>query len=175
MRTNYRQLATGLAFAAFIVTSCSPQQQEVVLLKQYPINAMEGLLTTSGVGFDAANSSDGRGALKITATTSRTVRLYETGDIDIENARLLYSAKIRSENVKGQAYIEMWCEFDGKGEFFSRALQAPISGSTDWVSQETPFFLKAGENPDNVRLNVVINGSGTIWIDDVRLTKGPLR
>jgi len=177
MKTHYRRLALGFALAAFVASSCSQQQgsQDVVVLKQYPINAMEGVLTTSDVGFDASNSSDGRGALKITATEARTVRLYETGDIDIENARLLYSAKIRSENVKGQAYLEMWCAFEGKGEFFSRALQAPISGTTEWVSQETPFFLKTGENPNNVRLNVVINGSGTIWVDDVRLTKGPLR
>jgi hypothetical protein len=31
-----------------------------------------------------------------------------------------------------------------------------------------------GENPDNVKLNFVVNGTGTIWIDDIRLLKGPL-
>jgi hypothetical protein len=40
---------------------------------------------------------------------------------------------------------------------------------------ETPFFLKRGEKPDNVKLNVVINGTGTVWIDDVKLLKGPLQ
>ena len=24
-------------------------------------------------------------------------------------------------------------------------------------------FLKKGENPDNVKLNLVINGTGTVW------------
>lgn len=48
----------------------------------------------------------------------------------------------------------------------------PLSGTTDWTTQETEFFLKAGENPDNVKLNLVINGSGTVWIDEIRLLKG---
>jgi hypothetical protein len=52
-------------------------------------------------------------------------------------------------------------------------LQAPLSGTVDWTSQETPFSLKPGENPDNVRLNVMIDGKGTVWIDEIQLVKGP--
>jgi len=69
----------------------------------------------------------------------------------------------------------MWCHFPGKGEFFSRALQSPLSGSNEWTSQETPFFLKKGENPDNIKINVVVNGKGTVWIDDIHLVKAPLK
>jgi hypothetical protein len=68
----------------------------------------------------------------------------------------------------------MWCHFPGKGEFFSRGLQTALTGSSDWNSQETFFFLKKGENPDNVKLNLVISGKGTVWIDDIHLIKGPL-
>jgi hypothetical protein len=101
--------------------------------------------------------------------------LYETGDIDAENTRLIYQAKVRTQDVKGQVYLEMWCVIPGKGEFFSRGLQAPLTGTTEWTSVETPFFLEAGQNPDNVKLNLVIDGTGTAWIDDVRLVKGPLQ
>ena len=76
--------------------------------------------------------------------------------------------------MQGQFYLDMWCSFPGKGEFFSRALQAPLTGTMEWTTQETPFFLKQGENPDNVKLNLVIDGSGTVWIDDITVTKGPL-
>ncbi len=69
----------------------------------------------------------------------------------------------------------MWCVFAGKGEFFSRSLQSPLAGTNDWTTLETPFFLKKGERPSNVKLNVVINGSGRVWIDDLRLVKGPLQ
>ena len=50
----------------------------------------------------------------------------------------------------------------------------PLSGTTDWTTRETPFFLQKGENPDNVRMNLVINGKGTVWIDDIRLLMAPL-
>ena len=103
------------------------------------------------------------------------IRLFETGDIDIEDARLIYQAKVRTEGVQGQVFLEMWCHFPGKGEFFSRGLQSPVSGTTEWTSVETPFFLQKGENPDNVKLNLVIDGTGTVWIDDIRLIKGPLK
>jgi hypothetical protein len=113
--------------------------------------------------------------LHVRADSARTVALFETGDLDVENARLTYAAKLRVENVDGAVYLEMWCRFPGKGEFFSRALQAPLSGTQEWTSQETPFFLKQGENPDNVKLNLVVNGTGDVWIDEVRLVKGPLQ
>ena len=38
----------------------------------------------------------------------------------------------------------------------------------------TPFFLQAGQKPDLIRLNLVIQGKGRVWIDDVHLMRGPL-
>ena len=143
-------------------------------LAAYPIEGMDGLITQSGVVFDSTTSADGNGSLKIAAEAPTTVRLFETGDVDVENASIIYSARLRTENVEGKVFLEMWCSFAGRGEFFSRALQAPLSGTVEWTSQETPFFLKPGENPDNVKLNVVIDGKGTVWIDEIRLVKGPL-
>jgi hypothetical protein len=135
---------------------------------------MEGLITRSGVEIDKEITSDGNGSLRITATEPVTVKLYESGDIAIEKTQLIYRARLRTEDVAGQVYLEMWCSFPGKGEFFSRALQSPLSGTNEWSSQETPFFLQKGENPDNVKMNLVINGKGTVWIDDIKLLISPL-
>lgn len=158
----------------FVLSSCSKPSQEVVELKKFPIDSLDGIITQSGVQFDKEVSSDGNGSLKITAPEPTVVRLFELGDIDVENARLIYQAKVRTEGVEGQVYLEMWCHFPGKGEYFSRGLQTPLASTTNWATEETPFFLKKGENPDNVKLNLVINGKGTAWIDDVRVLKGPL-
>jgi hypothetical protein len=73
--------------------------------------------------------------------------------------------------LQGKAYLEMWCRFPGQGEFFSRALNQTYSGSNEWSSTETPFILQQGQKPDLVRLNVVVEGTGTVWIDDIRLLK----
>jgi len=159
----------------FISVGCTQSAKQVTEIKQYPIDNLDGIITKSGVEFDKAVSSDGNGSLKITVKEPTTVRLFEVGDIDIENARLIYQVRVKTENVEGQVYLEMWCHFPGKGEFFSRGLHAPLTGTTDWTTEEIPFFLKKGENPDNVKLNLVINGKGTAWIDDIRLLKGPLQ
>ena len=157
-----------------VLLSCSNPSKQVVELKKFPIDSVEGIITRSGVGIDRDISSDGNGSLRMTSTKPTTIRLFETGDIDVENARLIYQARVRTENVEGQVYLEMWCHFPGKGEFFSRGLQTPLTGTTEWTTEETPFFLKKGENPDNVKLNLVITGKGTAWIDDIRLLKAPL-
>ena len=157
------------------VSGCSKSSKTVMELKHYPIESLEGLITRTNVVIDKEITSDGNGSLRITANEPTTIRLYETGDIDAENARLTYQAKVRTRDIQGKVYLEMWCQFAGKGEFFSRDLSSPLSGTTDWTSEETPFFLKKGENPDNVKINLVIEGRGTVWIDDVHLFKGPLQ
>jgi len=158
----------------FVALSCSNPSKQVVELKQFPMDTMEGIITRSGVEIDRDISSDGNGSLRITSTQPALVRLFETGDIDVENARLIYQARVRTEDLEGQVYLEMWCHFPGQGEFFSRGLQTPLTGTTEWTTEETPFFLRKGENPDNVKLNLVIRGKGTAWIDDIRLLKAPL-
>lgn len=147
---------------------------EVTELKRYPLDNMEGIISQTGLQIDKEISSDGNGSLRIEAAEDTTIRLFETGDMDIENARLIYQAVLRTQNLQGKAYLEMWCHFPDSGEYFSKGLYSPLTGSTDWVTQEIPFFLKKGENPDNVKLNLVIEGKGTVWIDDIRLLKSAM-
>jgi len=158
----------------FFLVSCSNPSTQVVELRHFSIDNMDGIITRSGVRIDKDISSDGNGSLRVTSTRPTVVRLFEVGDIDTENARLIYQARVRTEKVEGKVYLEMWCHFPGKGEFFSRGLQTPLTGTTEWATEEIPFFLKKGENPDNVKLNLVLNGKGTAWIDDIRLLKAPL-
>lgn len=173
---NKRTFAIFLFTALFfIVVGCSKPSTQMVEIKKFPIDTMEGIITQSGVEIDKTVSNDGNGSLKITATEPTVVRLFEVGDVDVENAKLIYQAKVRTESVEGPVYLEMWCHFPGKGEFFSRGLQEPITGTTNWSTEGTPFFLQKGENPDNVKLNLVIDGKGTAWIDDIRLVKGPIK
>ena len=149
-------------------------------LKRFPVDTMEGIITQSGVEIDKQISSDSNGSLRITASEETVVRLFEIRLSEaylvtsMKGTRLIYQAKVRTENVEGQVYLEMWCHFPGKGEFFSRGLMTSLTGTTDWTAVETSFFLKKGQNPDNVKLNLVIDGKGTAWIDDIRLLKGTL-
>ena len=173
-----KKLLYSLCFIAVLsILACSQTKTTATAtdLKNFPVDNLDGVISRSDVYLDKEISSDGNGSLKITVTKPTVVLLYEVKDIDIENARLIYQARVRTEKIEGQAYLEMWCHFSGKGDFFSRGLQSPLTGTTDWTTVETPFFLRKGENPDYVKLNLVINGKGTVWIDDIRLIKGPLK
>ena len=172
---NNRPLLLSVALVLFSILGCSPSAQDVIELKAFPLDSLDGILTRSGVQLDKQNSSDGKGAIKIIAAQPTVVRLFEVSGIEVEEARLIYRAKVKTEGVEGQVFLEMWCHFPGKGDFFSRGLQSPLTGTTNWTTQETPFFLKKGEKPDFIRLNLAIQGKGIAWIDDVRLLKGPLQ
>ncbi len=169
----------GMVLCLWIVLTlvsggCSRPAGTVTELRRFPLDNLEGVITQSVVMLDKDMSSDGNGSLRIAASGPTTVRLFEVNDLDVDDARLFYQAKLRTENVDGRVYLEMRCVFSGKGEFFSRGLQSPISGTTDWATEEAVFILKKGEKPDTIKLNLVIDGKGTAWIDDVRLLKGPL-
>jgi hypothetical protein len=157
------------------IGACSQTVSNATELKKFPIDNLDGIISKSEVQFDEKISSDGKGSLKIIATEPKVINLYEVRDIDIENALLLYQARVRTEDINGKVYLEMWCHFPGKGEFFSKGLQSPLTGTTDWKTVETPFILQKGQKPDYVTLNLVIDGTGTAWIDDISLTKGPLK
>lgn len=140
----------------------------------FPLDDLEGVIDQSHITFDKGISADGKGSLRIDATEPVTVPLFEVRNIDFDNARLLYQAKVRVDGVIGQVYLEMLCHFGDKGEFFSRGQATLLSGTTDWTSQETPFSFQKGETPDYVKLNLVINGTGAAWIDDIKLIRAPL-
>jgi len=93
--------------------------------------------------------------------------------LDIENAMLMYKAKAKSK-LDGVAFLEMWVHVGG-GQYFSRGMNDPIKGKSDWKSIQTPFMFQKGQKPDKVTLNLVINGKGVVWIDDVVLSKAPLK
>ncbi len=170
-----RNLSLSVYVVLFIIIcACSKPSEQTVEFKHFPLDTMEGVITQTGVELDNKMTSDGKGALRIIADGPTTVRLFEVSGLDIENARLIYQAKLRTEAVEGQVYLEMWCHFPGKGEFFSRGLQTPLTGTMNWTTEETPFFLKKGDKPDYIKLNLVVNGKGTAWIDDIRLLKAPL-
>jgi hypothetical protein len=88
---------------------------------------------------------------------------------------LTYRAKMRTANVQTGVYLEMCCRLPGRGEFFSKGLQQKAKGTVEWASYEVPFYLKKGQSPDLIKLNLVFEGAGTVWIKEVELLRIPLK
>jgi len=121
---------------------------------------------------DSKVKTEGIASVKITTQYPTTVCLGEVAGMNVENTKLIYKAKVKSE-LDGVAFLEMWAHLDG-GQYFSKGINNPIKGKSDWKSIQTPFMLQKGQKPDKVILNIVINGKGTVWIDDVVLSTAPL-
>jgi len=121
---------------------------------------------------DATIKVEGRSSLKIATLWPTSICLGEVSGLNIENAKLIYKAKLKTD-LQGSAYLEMWVGVDG-GQYFSRGLNDQVQGKSEWKAVQTPFMFKKGQKPDKVTLNVVINGTGTIWVDDIVLVKEAL-
>ena len=113
---------------------------------------------------------------------AQTFRLFEVPNPGVEDCTVLYRAMLKTDGLTGRAYLEMWCRLPGRGEFFSKGLNQTVTGSNDWTSCEIPFFLKKGQQPDLIRLNLVVAATGwlwkkavagRIWIKDVELLQAP--
>lgn len=167
-----RWLITIVGLLSAVGITCS--KSDIGVVRSFPLDNLDGVIAGSNVAIDKEITSDGNGSLRVEASNAITVPLFEVRDLNIDNARLFYQARIRTENVVGQVFLEMLVHLPGRGEFFSRSQQTLLSGSTDWTTQETPFVLQRGERPDYIKLNLVINGQGTAWVDDIKLVKGPL-
>ncbi len=111
---------------------------------------------------------------RVESREARTVRLFEVPQPGVEQCILSYRARMKTEAAQGRVYLEMWCRLPGSGEFFSKGFHQAVRGTTGWASYEVPFYLKQGQRPDLIKLNVAMEGPGTVWVEDVELLKTPL-
>ncbi len=110
----------------------------------------------------------------VDAREEQTIRLFEVRDPQVEQCLITYRAAMKTDGLAGRAFLEMWCRLPGRGEFFSKGLNQAVKGTTDWASYEIPFYLKKGQRPDLIKLNLVIEGRGKVWMKDIQLLKTPL-
>jgi hypothetical protein len=116
-----------------------------------------------------------QGAWRIDATAGQqTVRLFEVDNPAVEQCLLTYRAELKAEALTGRAFLEMWCRLPGRGEFFSKGHQQAVSGTASWARYEIPFYLKRGQKPDLIKLNLAVEGAGTVWLRNIELLKTPL-
>ena len=160
----------SLSLLCALLLSCNIQTEKSEL-KYFPVDDLNGIVSQSEVQLDKNISDDGNGSIKIETSKPISIQLYTIDDVKLDDAQIIYEANVKSEGVSGQVYLEMWFVFKDKGEFFSRGFDSVISGTSDWKTIRTVFDLRTGEVPDQIKLNVVLNGVGTIWIDDIHLSK----
>jgi len=114
-------------------------------------------------------------AWRVKTSSDQTVRLFEIPDPDVEQCILTYRAQMKTEAIIGRAYLEMWCRFPGGGEFFSKGFDNALKGTNDWTSCEIPFYLKKGQKPDLLKLNLVVEGEGSVLLRNLKVFYTPMQ
>jgi hypothetical protein len=167
MRGNGKTLVASV-LACIIGIACARPGVPPASQSVRAVAPSEPTITTSGV-----TAADG--GWMITRDAAGSVPLFEV-PAGLEQTTLTYRARLKARDVRGKAYLEMWVRVPGRGEFFSRGLDQPLHGTSDWASYEIPFFLnEAGARVDLVKLNVAFEGGGgAVWIKDVELLQTPL-
>src|SRR5438034_2175408 len=95
----------------------------------------------------------------------------------VDGAGYAIWGKIRYTGVQGAGYLEMWSVFPG-GRYFSRTTDtegpvARITGNSDWRTFELPFRLQDRLLPSRLEVNLILPGTGTVWIDALQLVGYP--
>jgi len=157
-----------MIFALLVIVASSSQAEDLRKLNLDDASAIGTTIQT-----DTQVKAEGRGSIKITTQWPTTICLGEVKGLNIEAAKLVYKAKVKSD-LEGTAFLEMWAHVGG-GQYFSKGMNDVVSKKTDWKIIQTPFLFQKGQQPDKVTLNVVINGKGTVWIDDIVLSREPLK
>ena len=164
-----RFIAAILAvLTAVFLTHASAQAQELKKLNLDDASALGLTIVT-----DKEVKAEGEASVKITTAGPVTVCLGEAKGLEIDDAKLLYQAKVKSD-LEGYALLEMWVEVNG-GRFFSRSMNDMIVGKSDWKTLQAPFILKERQKATRVVFNLMVSGKGTVWVDDIALSKEPLK
>ncbi len=164
-------LVKTVALSLF-VTSCLIRHARAEEIKRVSLDDVSSLALK--IETDREVKVEGNGSVRIKTPWPVTVCLSEFTDVDAESATLVFRASVKCEDLKGTAFLEMWCDILG-GQYFSRGMNSMITGTMDWKVIETAFALRKDQSPTKVTLNLIINGRGTVWIDDLVLMKAPLK
>lgn len=157
-----------LAFLILLVLISTP----IIAEDLKKISLDDASVASPKIQSDSTFKTEGKGSIKITTKWPTTVYLGEVTGLNIENTKLIYKADVKSD-LEGVAFLEMWAHI-GDSQYFSKGMNDPVEGKSDWKLIQTPFIFQKGQNPDKITLNIVINGKGKVWIDNVVLSKEPL-
>jgi hypothetical protein len=161
-------LVVAAVAAVALLAHASAQAQELKKL-----NLDDASVIGLTIQADEQVKTEGKASIKITTAWPTIVCLGEVAGLDVEEAKLVYKAKVKTE-LAGDAFLEMWVQVGG-GQYFSKGMNDPVKGKSDWKTIQTPFMFQKGQKPDKVTLNIVINGKGSVWVDDIVLSKEALK
>lgn len=157
-----------LSFTFMVFCFCANGFAQTTVVDKLGMDEL-GLISPR-IQIDSNIKTEGIGSVKIATRWPATIFLGEVTGRDLENTKVIYRAKVKGEGLDGIVQLEMWCHF-GDQQYFSRGIGITVSEAENWKEIQTEFLLLKGQKPDKITLNVIVNGKGTLWIDEIVLEK----
>lgn len=174
MRRVVLPVLMSVFLAVLAAGGCRRGPAEVAV---FPVDSDEGIFDrgAENVTFDPEESADGGGSLRVESARPRTVRLYEVArPRGVEGRLIVLTAKLKSVGIRGEAFPELWIHPAGRNEVQVRNPKMFVNQSRPWTPLRLEYRCEKGERLDLLRVNLVINGIGRAWIDDIHITSEPL-
>lgn len=164
-------LKMGLLFFA-LTGSCLSAQQANTLIADEKCEAIP--LVSSILHIDLQHKTEGSSSLRIDAKAPCRIPVAAFTGIDFDEFTLVTQADVKTDLESGSVVLETLVK--AKGSFyFSRALDKPLGGKSDWNKIQTFFHFKKGEKPEEIFINLIVEGCGSVWIDAIELQRKNLQ
>jgi hypothetical protein len=176
------KLLVGLVLVGVVSFACgegtsgdgsAAEADGVVEVARFPLS--DGAIPPGAdAAFDSGVSQDGGGSLRVQTSQGGRLRLYRLDDLGLVQGEVVFTGFLRSRGLGGRAVMELWCRPAEGDAAFVRGYGSAVTGDAEWTPQEVRFSNPAlCRNPVSIELNVLIEGAGTVWIDNLRLWSVP--
>lgn len=127
-------------------------------------------------GIDPHQSVTGKGAKYLgsvdTSGKSWGALTQVFGAEKYRGQRIRLQARVKTADISNWAGL--WMRVDattGKSTAFYNSRDKPIKGSTDWTLRSV--VLDVAPDASGIAFGVIANGSGQVWIDDIKIDPVP--
>ncbi|HSJ01418.1 MAG TPA: hypothetical protein VK956_03155, partial [Verrucomicrobium sp.] len=137
-----------------------------------PMNDVSRLGTQ--VKVDTSETTDGDGSLKVTAAHGAVVTVGELGWPGLNASEALWcEAQLKCADAPGGAYLEIWCDLADGSRVSTKAKDLAVRDTAGWLAVRVPVVVKRPVEIRGIKVNLVIEGPGTAWVDDIRFLALP--
>jgi len=174
MWKNAQKISLAIIGILILGSVISIADEEII---EFPITGVQDIVSSGSAQIDPESED----ALLVNSQAKTEVKLFDIDGSGLGDKKLTYSARMRTqdltatEDTRGIAYLQMTVLFPDGEELVARGPRVPLSGTTDWRSADTVLYVDNGGDPQSINLDLIVDGAGKVWVQDVKLSNRPLR
>ncbi|RBP47342.1 serine/threonine protein kinase [Roseimicrobium gellanilyticum] len=147
---------------------------------RYPVVAFQMCDTLSHVGTAVSvdpvvrSSPEAGGSIRIESTKGAVITVAELNGAQVTSGGLIQcGAMLKCKDTPEGAYLEMHIETTNGSLLTSKLPAQMVGGTAEWQPIWTNVDLPPGAQIARLWVNAVVNGSGTLWVDEILISHEP--